>query len=67
MPPTNHNTKSLKAWTRDAACSMRGTTDAPKFNDYILPLIFTKRLCAVSKTKQSTFPTDCPKLHSITA
>jgi len=31
----------------DAACSIRGAKDAPKFKDYILPLVFTKRLCDV--------------------
>src|SRR2546425_12909269 len=39
--------KSLEAWIWDAACSIRGAKDAPKFKDYILPLIFTKRLCDV--------------------
>ena len=39
--------KSLESWIWDAACSIRGAKDAPKFKDYILPLIFTKRLCDV--------------------
>ncbi len=39
--------KSLETWIWDAACSIRGAKDAPKFKDYILPLIFTKRLCDV--------------------
>ena len=29
------------------ACSIRGAKDAPKYKDYILPLIFAKRLCDV--------------------
>jgi type I restriction enzyme M protein len=41
------NGKSLESWIWDAACSIRGAKDAPKFKDYILPLIFTKRLCDV--------------------
>ena len=41
------NAKSLEAWIWDAACSIRGAKDAPKFKDFILPLIFTKRLCDV--------------------
>lgn len=41
------NTKSLESWLWDAACSIRGAKDAPKFKDYILPLVFTKRLCDV--------------------
>jgi len=31
----------------DAACQIRGPLDAPKFKDYILPLIFLKRLSDV--------------------
>ena len=31
----------------DSACSIRGEKDAPKFKDYILPLIFIKRLSDV--------------------
>ncbi len=31
----------------DAACSIRGEKDAPKFKDYILPLLFVKRLSDV--------------------
>ena len=41
---TKENDKSLESWIWDAACSIRGAKDAPKFKDYILPLIFTKRL-----------------------
>ena len=43
----NGNDKSLESWIWDAACSIRGAKDAPKFKDYILPPIFTKRLCDV--------------------
>ncbi len=43
----NGNDKTLESWIWDAACSIRGAKDAPKFKDYILPLIFTKRLCDV--------------------
>jgi type I restriction enzyme M protein len=43
----NGNGKSLESWIWDAACSIRGAKDAPKYKDYILPLIFTKRLCDV--------------------
>ena len=39
--------KSLEAWIWDSACSIRGAKDAAKYKDYILPLIFTKRLCDV--------------------
>ena len=38
---------TLETWLWDAACVIRGTTDAPKFKDFILPLIFYKRLSDV--------------------
>lgn len=37
----------LEGWLWDAACVIRGPVDAPKFKDYILPLIFLKRLSDV--------------------
>src|SRR6266853_1042738 len=43
----NAGDKSLESWIWDAACSIRGAQEAPKFKDFILPLIFTKRLCDV--------------------
>src|SRR5208283_5374313 len=43
----NTNGKSLESWIWDAACSIRGAKDAPKYKDFILPLIFTKRLSDV--------------------
>src|SRR3990167_9396170 len=42
----NHD-KSLESWIWDAACSIRGAKDAPKYKEFILPLIFAKRLCDV--------------------
>ncbi len=39
--------KSMEQMLWDAACSIRGEKDAPKFKDYILPLIFIKRLSDV--------------------
>ncbi len=44
---TNGKDKSLETWIWDAACSIRGAKDAPKYKEFILPLIFTKRLCDV--------------------
>ena len=41
------NDKSLESWIWDDACSIRGAKDAPKYKEFILPLIFTKRLCDV--------------------
>ncbi len=46
-PIDNIRDKSIESWIWDAACSIRGAKDAPKYKDYILPLIFTKRLCDV--------------------
>jgi type I restriction enzyme M protein len=43
----SNNDKSLEQWLWDAACSIRGAKDAPKYKDFILPLVFTKRLCDV--------------------
>ncbi len=40
-------TKSMEQMLWNAACSIRGEQDAPKFKDYILPLIFIKRLSDV--------------------
>jgi len=45
--PKPEKNKSLESWIWDAACSIRGAKDAPKYKDFILPLIFTKRLCDV--------------------
>lgn len=44
---TTLNINGLEGWLWDAACSIRGAVDAPKFKDYILPLIFIKRLSDV--------------------
>lgn len=44
---TGLTTNGLEGWLWDAACSIRGAVDAPKFKDYILPLIFAKRLSDV--------------------
>ncbi len=38
---------TLETWLWDAACAIRGPVDAPKFKDYILPLVFLKRLSDV--------------------
>jgi type I restriction enzyme M protein len=45
--PKTEKDKSLEQWIWDGACSIRGAKDAPKYKEYILPLIFTKRLCDV--------------------
>lgn len=40
---------TLENWLWEAACKIRGPVDAPKYKDYILPLIFLKRLSDVFK------------------
>ena len=47
MAKDNVSDKSLESWLWDAACSIRGAQDAAKYKDFILPLVFTKRLCDV--------------------
>lgn len=37
----------LENWLREAACVIRGPVDAPKLKDYILPLVYLKRLSDV--------------------
>ncbi len=41
------DTSTLETWLWDAACVIRGPVDAPKFKDYILPLVFLKWLSDV--------------------
>jgi type I restriction enzyme M protein len=38
---------TLESWLWDTACSIRGAIDAPKYKEYILPLLFYKRLSDV--------------------
>lgn len=38
---------TLENWLWEAACAIRGPVEAPKFKDYILPLVFLKRLSDV--------------------
>jgi len=38
---------TLEGWLWEAACKIRGAIDAPKYKDYILPLVFLKRLSDV--------------------
>ena len=45
--PAEPSTKTMEQMLWDAACSIRGEKDAPKFKDYLLPLLFLKRLSDV--------------------
>jgi type I restriction enzyme M protein len=44
---TTPTTKPMEQMLWDAACSIRGEKDAAKFKDYLLPLLFLKRLSDV--------------------
>jgi len=44
---------TLENWLWEAACSIRGPLDAPKYKDYILPLLFYKRLSDVYEDELS--------------
>ncbi|MDE2141923.1 MAG: type I restriction-modification system subunit M N-terminal domain-containing protein, partial [Elusimicrobia bacterium] len=46
-PGITLDVKTMEGMLWQAACSIRGEKDAPKFKDYILPLIFIKRLSDV--------------------
>ncbi|MCL0058446.1 type I restriction-modification system subunit M [Dehalococcoidia bacterium] len=57
---------TLENWLWEAACKIRGEIDAPKYKDYILPLIFLKRLSdvfedEVNKLAESYGDTDLAK------
>lgn len=47
MSTENLDIKTLESWLWEAACKIRGEIDAPKYKDYILPIIFIKRLSDV--------------------
>ncbi|PHP45356.1 DNA methyltransferase [Methanosarcinales archaeon ex4572_44] len=47
MSETELDITTLENWLWEAACKIRGDIDAPKYKDYILPLIFLKRLSDV--------------------
>lgn len=44
---TAPSTKPMEQMLWDAACSIRGEKDAPRFKDFLLPLLFLKRLSDV--------------------
>src|SRR5579871_6433667 len=46
-PNSAQSTKPMEQMLWDAACSIRGEKDAAKFKDYLLPLLFLKRLSDV--------------------
>ncbi len=44
MIKTHEENSSIESWLWEAASSIRGEIDAPKYKDFIIPLIFLKRL-----------------------
>jgi type I restriction enzyme M protein len=46
-PDEQLDIRTLEQWLWDAACIIRGEMDAPKYKDFILPLVFYKRLSDV--------------------
>ncbi len=52
---TSLDTAALETWLWDAACIIRGSQDAPKFKDFILPLVFFKRISDVFDDKLAQF------------
>lgn len=47
MPKEILDINTIESWLWEAACKIRGEVDAAKYKDYILPLIFLKRLSDV--------------------
>ncbi len=47
LPTRELDISALENWLWEAACRIRGEVDAPKYKDYILPLVFLKRLSDV--------------------
>ncbi len=65
--PATPTTKPMEQMLWDAACSIRGEKDAPKFKDYLLPLLFLKRLSDVfddeiARLKLATMGVDIDQL-----
>lgn len=50
--------RGLEALLWEAACSIRGPVEAPKFKDYILPLVFIKRLSDVYEDELTALTKD---------
>lgn len=63
--------KTMESLLWQAACSIRGEKDAPKFKDYILPLVFIRRLSDVFEDEISrlikTFGNEVTALENVEA
>jgi type I restriction enzyme M protein len=60
------STKSMEQMLWDAACSIRGEKDAPKFKDYILPLIFPRQKKTARSNSRNSSPEDDAACKSTT-
>ncbi len=71
IAPAAFDLKTMEGMLWRAACSIRGEKDAPKFKDYILPLIFIKRLSDVFDDEISrlikTFSNEVTALENVEA
>jgi type I restriction-modification system DNA methylase subunit len=45
--PNHLDITTLENWLWEAACKIRGPVDAPRYKDYVLSLVFLKRLSEV--------------------
>lgn len=61
------NVPALEQWLWDAACQIRGPLDAPKFKDYILPLVFLKRLSDVFEDEVARVAADIGDIETAQA
>jgi type I restriction enzyme M protein len=59
------NINALETWLWDAACKIRGEVDAPKYKEYILPLIFIKRLSDVFEDELNKLKGDYVGLENV--
>jgi len=47
--------KTLESWLWKAECKIRGEIDTTKYNDYIIPIIFLKRISGVFEDEVAAF------------
>ena len=58
MACDDNGNKELETWLWDAACSIRGAVDAPRYKDFILPFIFLKRVSDVFEDELKSLTED---------
>ena len=54
----DNESNDLESWIWGAACSIRGEIDAPRFKEFILPLIFLKRISDVFDDELNSLDND---------